>query len=93
MWRLEGGGEFVRPEGVLLRLALKPCLVEEVEKGQAERGMKAIRKSLVKALKANESLDVAEIVGAIAPDAAGNLERNEGVEGRKSDAAHLYEGV
>ena len=77
----------------LFQFAFQSGLAEEIQEFFAEGRGDALCECFTEAVNANKSLNIGQILRAVTPDAAGNLEFDERLEGGKPESSHISEGV
>ena len=80
-------------DGPLLHLAFEACFAEEFEEFLPKQGMERIAEFLGETVDAYKPVDVSEVMRSVPPDAAGDLEGDQGFEGVVPQPVGLNEGV
>lgn len=80
-------------EPLLLQFALKTGLTQEIEKCLAQWCRQSVCEDFCQAIDTNQPLDIGQILCAMAPNAAGDLELDEGVQGWKPEPGDICEGA
>ena len=78
---------------LLLQFSFETRLAQEIEEGLTKQGGQALSKGLCKTIDPDDPLDIGEILCAMPPDSACDLELDDSLERGKSEAGHLHEGA